>query len=230
MLKVACLPSHPLEEAGREKKRPSTLSYRGGGACQSLEGFKTLPKECNDQKQGISKTMDNSGRGRVVSSVKWGHKSEDTMPSLANGKIEFYLELVHFVLFSIMSNGGTRAGHVTSLVILLGNKLRCLYFTRKNPGSKKAKASETTSGSAQGGLNLNDEVDGSGEEEEEKASQEAAELKRQELEIKRKTLELKLRNKWYKDLLFYNSRIDETLPPIQQEKLIEMKQFYGLDY
>nr|GEZ09368.1 hypothetical protein [Tanacetum cinerariifolium] len=31
-------------------------------------------------------------------------------------------------------------------------------------GSKKCKTSETTSGSAQGGLNLNDEADGSGEE------------------------------------------------------------------
>ncbi|GJX64153.1 hypothetical protein Tco_0298496 [Tanacetum coccineum] len=39
----------------------------------------------------------------------------------------------------------------------------------------------------------------------EKASREAAELKRQELEIKRKTLELKLRNKRDKDLHFYNS-------------------------
>ncbi|GKB24391.1 hypothetical protein Tco_0863792 [Tanacetum coccineum] len=58
----------------------------------------------------------------------------------------------------------------------------------------------------------------------EKASREAAELKRQELEIKRKTLELKLRNKRDKDLRFYMKKIDETLPPIQQEKLKEMKQ------
>ncbi|GJV45576.1 hypothetical protein Tco_1430112 [Tanacetum coccineum] len=68
----------------------------------------------------------------------------------------------------------------------------------------------------------------------EKASQEAAELKRQELEIKCKTLELKLRNKRDKDLRFYMKKIDETLPPIQQEKLMEIKQeikeLYGLDY
>nr|GFA89819.1 hypothetical protein [Tanacetum cinerariifolium] len=67
-----------------------------------------------------------------------------------------------------------------------------------------------------------------------KASREVEELKRQELEIKCKTLELKLRNKQDKDLLVYNSRIDETFPPIQQKKLMEMKQeikeFYGLDY
>nr|GEX44156.1 hypothetical protein [Tanacetum cinerariifolium] len=31
------------------------------------------------------------------------------------------------------------------------------YYSKRNPGSKKAKTSETTSGSAQGGLNLNEE-------------------------------------------------------------------------
>ncbi|GKB05263.1 hypothetical protein Tco_0833458 [Tanacetum coccineum] len=39
-----------------------------------------------------------------------------------------------------------------------------LFYSEKNPGSKKAKTSETTSGSAQGGLNLNKEADGYGKE------------------------------------------------------------------
>ncbi|GJU69022.1 hypothetical protein Tco_1255281 [Tanacetum coccineum] len=141
-----------------------------------------------------------------------------------------------------------------------------LFYLKQNKGSKKAKTFETTSGLSQGGLNLNDEADGSGEEvrevrpigqdrakkkasassrfesssiaggglvDLEKASREAAELKRHELEIKCKTLELNLINKRDKDLLFYNSRI-ETLPPIQQEKIMkmkqEMKEDHDLDY
>ncbi|GKC83106.1 hypothetical protein Tco_1138823 [Tanacetum coccineum] len=39
-----------------------------------------------------------------------------------------------------------------------------LFYSKQNKGSKKAKTSETTSGSTHGGLNLNDEADGSGEE------------------------------------------------------------------
>ncbi|GJW26699.1 putative reverse transcriptase domain-containing protein [Tanacetum coccineum] len=77
-----------------------------------------------------------------------------------------------------------------------------LFYSKQYPGGKK-KASKTTSGSTQGGLNLNKEADGSGEEGkkkeqqqsyidfkkqeldiQEKASREAAELKRQMLEIK----------------------------------------------
>ncbi|GKA05384.1 hypothetical protein Tco_0684504 [Tanacetum coccineum] len=38
------------------------------------------------------------------------------------------------------------------------------FYSKQNPGSKKAKTSETTSGSVQGGLNLNEETDGSGKE------------------------------------------------------------------
>nr|GEW72006.1 hypothetical protein [Tanacetum cinerariifolium] len=120
--------------------------------------------------------------------------------------------------------------------------------------NKKAKTSETTSSSAQGGLNLNEDADGFNEEpineraasriaEEKKkqqqslidlknreldihgkASWEASELQRHELEIKRKSLELKLRDKRDKDLRFYMKKIEGTLPPIQQKKLKEMKQ------
>ncbi|GKC74010.1 hypothetical protein Tco_1119893, partial [Tanacetum coccineum] len=39
-----------------------------------------------------------------------------------------------------------------------------LFYSKQNPGSKNAKTSETTSGSVQGGLNLNNEADGSGKE------------------------------------------------------------------
>nr|GEY86482.1 hypothetical protein [Tanacetum cinerariifolium] len=45
---------------------------------------------------------------------------------------------------------------------ITGNAMKSMGFWLK--GSKKCKTSETTSGSAQGGLNLNDEADGSGEE------------------------------------------------------------------
>ncbi|GKA17538.1 hypothetical protein Tco_0697375 [Tanacetum coccineum] len=68
----------------------------------------------------------------------------------------------------------------------------------------------------------------------EKANREAAELKRQELELKHKKLELKLSIKRDKDLRFYMKKIEETLLPIQPEKLKEMKQqikeLYELDF
>ncbi|GKB04541.1 glutathione S-transferase T3-like protein [Tanacetum coccineum] len=38
------------------------------------------------------------------------------------------------------------------------------FYSKQNPGSKKVKTSETTSGLVQGGLNLNEEEDGSGKE------------------------------------------------------------------
>ncbi|GJW45195.1 glutathione S-transferase T3-like protein [Tanacetum coccineum] len=176
------------------------------------------------------------------------------------------------------------------------------FYAKQNSGSKKVKTSETTSDSAQGGLNLNEDAAGSDEEVrevrpmgqdqamkkksstssrfeassaagggivdmvadkwksfkvvcwgkkkeqqqsyidlknrelkiQEKANREAAKLKRQELELKRKNLELKLTMKRDKDLRFYMKKIDETLPPIQQEKLMEMKQqikeLYDLDF
>nr|GEW24345.1 hypothetical protein [Tanacetum cinerariifolium] len=49
-----------------------------------------------------------------------------------------------------------------------------------------------------------------------------AQLKREKLEIQRRTLELAEGEKRDRDI-FYNSAIDTTLPPIQQEKLLEMK-------
>ncbi|GJX85791.1 hypothetical protein Tco_0336565 [Tanacetum coccineum] len=65
-------------------------------------------------------------------------------------------------------------------------------------------------------------------------AREIAQLKREKLEIQRRTLELAEREKWDRDILFYNSLIDPTLPPIQQQKLLEMKmeinERYNLDY
>ncbi|GKA28574.1 hypothetical protein Tco_0714819 [Tanacetum coccineum] len=65
-------------------------------------------------------------------------------------------------------------------------------------------------------------------------AREIAKLKREKLEIQRRTLELAEREKQDRDILFYNSAIDMTLPPIQQEKLLEMKieikARYNLDY
>ncbi|GJX45505.1 probable LRR receptor-like serine/threonine-protein kinase [Tanacetum coccineum] len=65
-------------------------------------------------------------------------------------------------------------------------------------------------------------------------AREIAQLKREKLEIQRRTLELAEREKRERDILFYNSAIDMTLPPIQQEKLLEMKMEikarYNLDY
>ncbi|GJU85993.1 hypothetical protein Tco_1293539 [Tanacetum coccineum] len=55
----------------------------------------------------------------------------------------------------------------------------------------------------------------------EAARKEAAELKRAKLEIQRRTLELAEGKKRDKDILFYNSVIDLSLPAIQQQKLQE---------
>ncbi|GKA82701.1 hypothetical protein Tco_0789449 [Tanacetum coccineum] len=49
---------------------------------------------------------------------------------------------------------------------------------------------------------------------------EAAELKREKLAIQRRTLELAEREKRDRDILFYNSVIDPSLPAIQQQKLL----------
>ncbi|GJT64763.1 hypothetical protein Tco_1016243 [Tanacetum coccineum] len=136
----------------------------------------------------------------------------------------------------------------------------------QSQGRKKSKTSETTSGSASGGLNLNEEADEAVEETQEfrpmgrdrakaklkqsvplvgellyllicireSEAREIAQLKREKLEIQRRTLELAEREKRDRDILFYNSAIDTTLPPIQQEKLLEMKMEikarYNLDY
>ncbi|GKC30005.1 retrotransposon protein, putative, ty3-gypsy subclass [Tanacetum coccineum] len=141
----------------------------------------------------------------------------------------------------------------------------------QSQGRKKSKTSETTSGSASGGLNLNEEADEAVEETQEfrpmgrdraKAKKKAvgssrggassfvdlnrelsireaeareiAQLKREKLEIQRRTLELAEREKRDRDILFYNLAIDTTLPPIQKEKLLEMKMEiksrYNLDY
>ncbi|GJT66661.1 hypothetical protein Tco_1018141 [Tanacetum coccineum] len=65
-------------------------------------------------------------------------------------------------------------------------------------------------------------------------AREIAQLKREKLEIQRRTLELAEREKRDRDILFYNSIIDTNLPPIQQQKLLEMKmkikERYNLDY
>ncbi|GJY49022.1 retrotransposon protein, putative, ty3-gypsy subclass, partial [Tanacetum coccineum] len=65
-------------------------------------------------------------------------------------------------------------------------------------------------------------------------AREIAQLKREKLEIQRRTLELAEKKKRDRDILFYNSLIDPTLPPIQQQKLLEMKmkikERYNLDY
>ncbi|GJT88338.1 hypothetical protein Tco_1070055 [Tanacetum coccineum] len=65
-------------------------------------------------------------------------------------------------------------------------------------------------------------------------AREIAQLKREKLEIQRRTLELAEKEKLDRDILFYTSLIDPTLPPIQQHKLLEMKmeikERYNLDY
>ncbi|GKC43255.1 hypothetical protein Tco_1060977 [Tanacetum coccineum] len=124
--------------------------------------------------------------------MKRGHKSEDTMPSSANGKIGFIIDLVHFVLLSIMFKRRNESGSCdltvyqkmcaeyaaeydhdftfeSCRVILRDHSAwkqveKPLFYSKQNKGSKKAKTSETTLGSAQGGLNLNKESDGFGEE------------------------------------------------------------------
>ncbi|GKD87486.1 hypothetical protein Tco_1358640, partial [Tanacetum coccineum] len=63
---------------------------------------------------------------------------------------------------------------------------------------------------------------------------EAAELKREKIAIQRRTLELAEREKRDRDVLFYNTKINSSLPAIQQQKLQEMKDEikvrYNLDY
>ncbi|GJX80598.1 hypothetical protein Tco_0328747 [Tanacetum coccineum] len=54
-------------------------------------------------------------------------------------------------------------------------------------------------------------------------AQEIAQLKREKLGIQRRTLELAEREKRDRCILFYNSKINSSLPPIQQQKLLEMK-------
>ncbi|GJS78623.1 hypothetical protein Tco_0728504 [Tanacetum coccineum] len=140
-------------------------------------------------------------------------------------------------------------------------------FYKNTKGRKKYKTSKTTSGSASGGFNLNNEADESEEETQEqrpmgcarakakkKSSassregsssfvdldireaerREAAELKKEKLAIQRRTLELAEREKWDRDILFYNSEICSSLSAIQQQKLQEMKdeinERYNLDY
>ncbi|GKB69477.1 ABC transporter G family member 7 isoform X2 [Tanacetum coccineum] len=143
-------------------------------------------------------------------------------------------------------------------------------FYKKTKGRNKSKTSETTSGSAQGSLNLNDEAVESEEETQEERSigrdrakkkssasfregysfvdllknreldiQEAArrgaaDLKREKLEIQHRALELAEKKKRNKDILFYNSVIDPSLPSTQQQKLQELKdkikEYYNLDY
>ncbi|GKC96564.1 hypothetical protein Tco_1162006 [Tanacetum coccineum] len=65
-------------------------------------------------------------------------------------------------------------------------------------------------------------------------AREIAQPKREKLEIQRRTLELAEKEKQDRDILFYNSVIDPNLPPIQQQKLLEMKMEikarYKLDY
>ncbi|GJV83335.1 auxin response factor 19 [Tanacetum coccineum] len=100
-------------------------------------------------------------------------------------------------------------------------------------GRDRAKAKKKVAGSSRGGASSF--VDSNRELSiREAEAREIAQLKREKLEIQRRTLELAEREKRDRDILFYNSAIDTTLPPIQQEKLLEMKMKikarYNLDY
>nr|GFA59859.1 hypothetical protein [Tanacetum cinerariifolium] len=90
-------------------------------------------------------------------------KREVTMPSLANGKIGFVLELVHFVPLSIISNGRTRAGRVTSLCTKSISGIRSVVRASLYVGAVLEHFEGLCSLRTQGGFNLNDEADGSEE-------------------------------------------------------------------
>ncbi|GJX46195.1 hypothetical protein Tco_0271385 [Tanacetum coccineum] len=98
-------------------------------------------------------------------------------------------------------------------------------------GRDRAKAKKKAAGSSRGGSSSLVDLELSlwGAE-----AREIARLKREKLEIQRRTLELAEREKRDRDILFYNPLIDPTLPPIQQQKLLEMKleinEQYNLDY
>ncbi|GJX50897.1 hypothetical protein Tco_0277742, partial [Tanacetum coccineum] len=102
--------------------------------------------------------------------------------------------------------------------------------TQEPMGRDRAKAKKKAAGFSRGGSPLFVVLLSIREAE----AREAAQLKREKLEIQRRTLELAEREKWDRDILFYNSIIDPCLAPIQQEKLLEMKmeikERYNLDY
>ncbi|GJZ13957.1 hypothetical protein Tco_0549187 [Tanacetum coccineum] len=145
--------------------------------------------------------------------------------SLANGKIGFALELVHFVPSSKILKRDHERDH------LGWTDVEMPYFYQTQ-GRKKSKTSKTTSGSTSGGIKLNEEADEAVQKDKEQQAyldfknqelsireteaREIAQLKMEKLEIQRRTLELAEREKWDRDILFYNSVIDPTLPPIQQ--------------
>ncbi|GJT83778.1 ABC transporter G family member 7 isoform X2 [Tanacetum coccineum] len=135
-------------------------------------------------------------------------------------------------------------------------------FYKNTKGRKKSKTSKITSGSASGGFNLNDEADeyekearehrplGRGASKAKKKSsassrersssfvdlaahKEATDLKREKLEIQLRKLQLAGKKKRDKDILFYNSEINPSLPAIQQklqEMENEIKEYYNLYY
>ncbi|GJX37895.1 hypothetical protein Tco_0251198 [Tanacetum coccineum] len=137
--------------------------------------------------------------------------------SLANGKIEFSLELVLFEPSSIMLKRITK---VTLRGVDLNDEADEETEELRPMGRDRSKAKKKSASSSRAGSSSFVDLELSIREAE---VQQAAQLKREKLEIQRLTLELAERDKRDKDILFYNSEISSSLPPIQQQKLLKMK-------
>ncbi|GJW43258.1 hypothetical protein Tco_0072057 [Tanacetum coccineum] len=187
-------------------------------------------------------------RDRVVLSLKLVHQEVMTR-SLANGKIGFALELVLFAPSSIMLKRIKKVVQFTSMKrmrLWMGRDLA--KAKKKAPGSSRVGSSSLVDLVADKFFNIKQKKWGKKDEQQqsyiefknrelsirEAEAREIAQLKREKLEIQRRTLELAEREKRDRDILFYNSLIDPTLPLIQQQKLLEMKlkikERYNLDY
>nr|GEY65418.1 hypothetical protein [Tanacetum cinerariifolium] len=99
--------------------------------------------------------MDKRGRDRVVSSVEGKWACDLTMYQKAC--VGYAAEYDHD--FSLEPCWQILKDHSAWKQVEMP-----LFYSKQNPGSKKAKSSETTSGLAQGGLNLNEKADGSRKE------------------------------------------------------------------
>ncbi|GJZ95574.1 hypothetical protein Tco_0667908 [Tanacetum coccineum] len=199
----------------------------------------------------VGNNMKTKGFGmRLLRTLKRKLVHQEAMTrSLANGKIGFALKLVLFALSSIMLKIITKV----RMSLWKSHEVRSLGRDQSKAKKKSAASSREKSSSfvdlvADKFLNIKKEKRNKREEQQQSYIQlknqelniqeaerwEAAELKREKIAIQRRTLELAEREKRDRDILFYNTEINSSLPAIQQQKLQKMKdeirERYNLDY
>nr|GEX67139.1 hypothetical protein [Tanacetum cinerariifolium] len=139
---------------------------------------------------------------------------------------DFTLEHCYNILKDHKASGGINLNNEADEPVEETHKVQPMGRNRSKAKKKSSASSREGSSSF---VDLNRELDIR-----EAERREAAELKREEIEIQRRTLELAEREKWDRDILIYNSKINFSLPAIQQQKLQEMKdeirERYNLDY